>query len=169
MPSHNWVSGCRRLITVIAIAFLGFSALMLWRTPGAKAVSPVSGPSRHLLSGLQLSIVIRSEQTRSDGAVWGTFAVAVTARNSSKTEVRDAGVVVEQVVTNPRYPRMRPITSVQAMPLPDLKPGQSATIVLDGFRVNHPELIQEIITNVPGSDGITKTRIRASFAPGSQD
>lgn len=169
MPSQNCISGVRRCVTVIAIAFLGFSALAMLRIPGAGAVSPGPGQQKPLLEGLRLSIAIRSEQVRPDGAVWGTFAVAVTARNSAKSAIRGAGVVVEHVVTNPRYPRMSPITSVQAIPLPALGPDESATVVLDGFRVNHPELIQEIIANVPGSDGIAKTRIRASFAPGSQD
>jgi len=103
------------------------------------------------------------------GAVYGKFDLSAKVKNNSDTVRRNVKIVALFQRTQPGYPKNKPNIQTVMYTIPILKAGQTAIITFRGFRADHPGLIQEVLVHPVGYADITKTRVRAAFAPNTQE
>lgn len=103
------------------------------------------------------------------GAIYGTFNVVATLKNVSDRNYNNVKVVTIFQKNRRNYNQTKPTLTSAVYTIPTLKAGQKAVITFRGFRVDHPNVIQEIIVTPATFNDISKTRVSAAFAPGDQD
>lgn len=119
----------------------------------------------------RLRVISEEAYTEGDraGAVYGRFDIQASIRNTSNTTRNNVKVIATFQRTQRGYPRAKPNTQVVVYTIPTLRAGQTAMITFRGFRVDNPELIQEVIVHPAGYNDVSKVRVRAAFPPNNQD
>ena len=119
----------------------------------------------------RLRVMSEEAYTEGDraGAVYGRFDIQARVRNVSNTNRNNVKVIATFQRTQRGYPRAKPNTQTVVYTIPTLRAGQTAMITFRGFRVDHPELIQEVIVHPAGYNDVSKVRVRAALPPNNQD
>jgi len=103
------------------------------------------------------------------GAVYGKFNVSARIKNVSNVNRSNVKVTAVFQRTQKGYPKAKPNIQTVMYTIPTLKAGQTAMITFRGFKVDHPELIQEVIIHPVAYNDISKIRVKAVFPPNTQD
>lgn len=103
------------------------------------------------------------------GAVYGKFDIQATVRNTSNTTRNNVKIIANFQRNQSGYPKSKPNTQTVIYTIPTLRAGQTAMITFRGFRVDHPDLIQEVIVHPAGYNDVSKVRVRVALPPNNQD
>lgn len=106
---------------------------------------------------------------RNAGAIYGRFDVAARIKNVSNTTRNNVKVIAVFQRTQRGNAQARPNTQTVIYNIPTLRANQTAVITFRGFRVDHPDRIQEVVVHPVGYNDVSKTTIRAAFPPDTQD
>lgn len=127
------------------------------------------------LSNVQIQSSDMYNEGTLKGAVYGSFNIVATVKNIS-----DADIINAKVTSNFIRNTLGEKTignDIKAQRIEKLSPGQEKEIVFTGYKVNHPEIQQEVIVNlfhnnmadVEDASNIKKINIKVAFPPGSND
>ena len=103
------------------------------------------------------------------GSLFGKFDVSVSIINHSKTDLENVKVTVKMETSLGNYTKSLDVKTTKLATVKTLKASEKKEIIFTGFKVDHPEVVQELIINVVDHGEIKKIKIPSAFPPNNQD